>query len=385
MSVNPADASDNRIAASGTAGPVVPGAGVAFMAFGDSFGLFHEGRQELVALNETASRIWQDLALGWAPFVVAQTLVAQGAPPAAGLGYVEDALQRWLGAGWMVPADLAGPASEPPLARLNLSVLDVGFDVAFFGAVPPPGVLDMLAPLRGDGAAQHELKVAAWQGHWVLFAGSTSRGVYGPDQLAPAIKAALTDQLVVSVGEGFIAHGGLVEAASSRIFLSGAPGKGKSTLTLALGAAGFECLSDDIVHVDQRGWMRGAMFAPALKSGSWPLLAQILPALETLPVHHRADGQDVRYATDVISAGPGRPLDIFIALDRRADGPAELQPMSRLDAMSLLLKDAFASAGRVSAADMQALAHTFAAVRAYTLRYADLFGAVEQLRTLVHG
>jgi hypothetical protein len=93
----------------------------------------------------------------------------------------------------------------------------------------------------------------------------------------------------------------------------------------------------------------------------------------------------VRYATDVISAGPGRPLDIFIALDRRADGPAELQPMSRLDAMSLLLKDAFASAGRVSAADMQALAHTFAAVRAYTLRYADLFGAVEQLRTLVHG
>ena len=377
-----ANASDNdRTELGGAAGSVVPGGGVAFMDFGDSFGLFHEGRQVLVALNETAVRIWQGLARGEGAAEVAADLVAQGAAPDAGLAYVDEALEHWLGAGWMVPADLAGP----PLARLSLSILEVGFDVAFFGAAPPPGCLDMLAPLQGDGAAAYPLKVAAWQGRWVLFAGSTSRGVFESGHVAPALKSALTDHLVVSIGEGFIAHGGLLEGASRRVFLAGAPGTGKSTLALGLGAAGFACLSDDIVQVDRRGWMRGAMFAPALKSGSWPLLGQALPGLESLPVHHRADGQAVRYAPEVVSAGPARPLDIFIALDRRADGPTVLEPMTRLDAMSLLLKDAFASAGRVSVDDMQALAQTFAAARAFTLRYADLSEAVEQLRTLVHG
>lgn len=364
---------------------MTPSAGVVLLPFGDSFGLFHEARQDLAELNQTAGLMWQALAQGETPAKVAELLIGHGASQTEAAAYVDEALHHWLGGGWMVPADLVHAPAAAPSQHLMLTVLGIGFELAFFGAPPPAGVLDMLRPLQGGPQASRSFRICAWHGRFVLFADGAPRGVYEADQLAPALKAVLTEQLAAAVTDGFIAHGALVEAAGRRAFLSGSPGAGKSTLAVSLAQAGFACLSDDIVQVDRRGAMTGAAFAPALKSGAWPLLAATMPGLAALPVHRRADGQDVRYAPDVISSAPARPLDIFIALDRRADGAVALDSLSGLEAMSRLLKDAFASAGRVSAADIQALAQTFASAQCYTLRYADLAGAVERLRTLAHG
>jgi hypothetical protein len=361
---------------------MVPGAGIEELQFGERCALFHEGRQALVELNPTAFHIWRGLADGEHPVAVAESLADQGAPLAVACGYVEDALRLWLGDGWIVPAQVTAELEAKPYASLMLSILDVGFGVEFFGAAAPSAVLDSLEPLRGGEAADHRFSVVAWRDRYLLFSGAASRGLCAPNELAPALKAALTGQLAASAGGGFLAHGGLVGLRSRRLFLSGGPGAGKSTLTLALAAAGFECLSDDIVHVDARGWMKGAPFAPTLKSGSWPLLVAQIEGLESLSVHRRADGQQVRYLPAALSHGEGRPLDLFIALSRDAEGPARLAPLSGLDAMQTLLDGAFSAAGKVSGGQVSGLAKAFQDAQCFVLHYADLPDAVALLWAL---
>ena len=364
-----------------TAGPMTPGPGVECLIFGDRFALFHEGRQALAELNETAHFIWERLAQGEPPRAVAAALAGAGASLAEAGTYVEDALDAWLADGWIVPVETLTLLEGSPSVRLDLSILDVGFAVEIFGP-PPMGLLEILEPLRGSGAIVHRLGIAPWRDGSLLLVDGRSKGLFGGQNIAPAVKGALSERLVSAVTGGFVAHGGLVARSSRRLFLSGGPGAGKSTLALALGKAGFECLSDDIVHVDGRGWMKGAPFAPAMKSGAWPLLAGRVQGLERLPVHRRADGQEVRYAAGVLSAGEARPLDIFIALDRQADGPAELAALSGLEAMRTLLEGSFSAAGKIAAAQVRSLADAFAATDCYTLRYADLDAAIDRLRRL---
>lgn len=363
------------------AGPMVPGQGVECLVFGDRCALFHEGRQALAELNETARFIWQALARREPPTSVAVALADAGATRAEAEAYVEDALRAWLGDGWIVPVEAQARLTGAPSRRVDLFILGVGFAVEVFGP-PPPGLLDILEPLRGSGAARHRVSVVAWRDASLLFVDGRATGLFAGTEIAPAVKAALTDRLVSAVDDGFVAHGGLVERSSRRMFLSGGPGAGKSTLALASRGAGFDCLSDDIVHVDRGGSMKGAPFAPAVKSGAWPLLAGRVDGLEGLPIHRRADGQEVRYPPNVVTPGEARPLDVFIALERRAEGRAELVPLSGLEAMRILLDGAFSAAGKISAVQVRRLAEAFAATDCYTLRYADLDAAIARLSGL---
>ncbi|OJU11392.1 MAG: hypothetical protein BGN86_05580 [Caulobacterales bacterium 68-7] len=358
---------------------MVVSAGVERLAFADSYGLFHQGRQDLVALNATADHIWQAIAAGRDTGEVAAELAAQD--PAAA-PFVADAVEQWLAGGWMLPADVAVALEGEPHACLELCILDIGFSIETYGAAPPAGVLEIFQPLAGAAAVRHRLQVAEWRGRYVLVIDGFCRGLFAPDAIAPSLKGGLTNRLTASVADGFLAHGALV-AGPRRLFLSGAPGAGKSTLALALGQAGFQCLSDDIIHVDPRGHMRGAPFPPGLKTGAWPLLASVIDGLDAVPIHRRADGQFVRFLPSQVSRGDAGALDAFVVLDRRAEGPAEILPLSGLEAVHVLLASAFAAAGRISAEQVRGLAAAFAAARCLTLRYSDLPGAVRALRALV--
>ena len=357
---------------------MVVSAGVELLAFADSWGLFHEGRQDLAALNATAHHIWQAIVAGRTTAEVAADLAARD--PAAAT-FVTDAVEVWLAGGWMLPAEVATALAGEPRARLDLAILDIGFSIETYGAALPPGVLEIFRPLQGVAPIRHRLQVAEWRGRYVLVVDGLCRGLHAPDAIAPNLKGGLTSRLTASVADGFLAHGGLV-AGPRRLFLSGAPGAGKSTLALALAQAGFQCLSDDIVHVDPRGHMRGAPFPPGLKSGAWPLLGAVIDGLDALPIHRRADGQLVRFLPSQVTPGDARPLDAFVVLDRRPEGPAELTPLSGLEAVRILLAGAFAAAGRISAGQVRGLAAAFAAARCVTLRYSDLPGAVRALRAL---
>ena len=64
--------------------------------------------------------------------------------------------------------------------------------------------------------------------------------------------------------------------------------------------------------------MTALQFSPALKSGSWPILAGMCPDILDLPVHVRYDRQQVRFLDRVPLAGPGpRPIRWIVGLDRQ--------------------------------------------------------------------
>ncbi len=356
--------------------------GVEPLEFGSQFALFHQDRQQLVELNETAGLIWRRLAAGEPVGAAVVCLIDQGANPDQARQFVADALQQWLREGWLAPAVLPTLLASNARTILELSILGVGFKVVLHGATPA-GILDLLAPLQGQAPEKHRLDLVGWDERRLLLVDLRSRGLFDPDEIVPATKAALTERLTTAVADGFLAHGALLDLGASRLFLAGEPGAGKSTLAMALVEAGFHCLSDDIVQVHADGQMQGAPFAPTLKSGAWPLLPDL--ALDRLPIHRRSDGRQVRYLPDSLSIAGARPLTHFVALSRQAEGAAELTPLTGLEATRMVLEGGLAASGRISAAEVGRLAETLAGACCYALRYSDLPVAVRMLSRLVHG
>jgi len=356
--------------------------GVEPLEFGNQFALFHQDRQQLVELNDTARLIWGRLAAGEPIGAAVVCLIDQGAKPDQARQFVADALQRWLREGWLEPAVLPALLDGGAQTIVELSILRVGFKVVLHGATPA-GVLELLAPLQGQAPEKHRLDLVGWDDRHLLLVDLRSRGLFDLDEITPAIKTALTERLTTAVADGFLAHGALLESRANRLFLAGAPGAGKSTLAMALVEAGFDCLSDDIVQVHADGQMQGAPFAPALKSGAWPLLPGL--ALERLPIHRRADGQQVRYLPASISIAGAGPLTHFVALSRQAEGAAELTPLTGLEATRMVLEGGLAASGRISAAEVGRLAGTLARACCYGLRYSNLPAAVRILSRIVHG
>jgi hypothetical protein len=361
-----------------------PSIGVHTVAIGERLALFSEDRQEMVELNHTAALLWRGVELKYSLRRLVGLLTARGAAPDDARLHVQAALLEWLKQGWALPVGLldGGDRSTPP--SLSLIVLGVGFVVEWHGATPSAALWLMLEPLRGSPANYHLLSVLPWADGYILLVGRCCHGFFAEDELVPAVKAALSDVLARSVREGFLAHGALMALDGRRLFISGPPGAGKSTLAISLLAADFICLSDDIVLVDPTGRMEGAGFSPCLKSGAWPLLPHWAKVLDAAGAHRRADGQIVRYAPTAVTKVGAGAMEFFIALDRCDAGAAELEPLDGLDAICSLLEGAFSASRAISSSQIAALSQTFAAAKCYRLVYSSLPEAVDRLHGLFH-
>ena len=363
---------------------IMPSTDVVTCDLGDQRSLFHEDRQQLVTLNETAAAIWQGLLDGWSYDDITAGLCLQGVGRDLAARYVSEMFTEWLAGGWAYPQVLTGYMEQPSQPDIRLSILDIGFSLFLHGRHIPDGLNAVIAPLRGEVSTLHRLDVAAWAGGFFLAVDQRWRGFFSALTIVPAVKAALTQRLTRSVTHGFLAHGALLERSGMRIFLSGPPGSGKSTLAMALLDMGFCCLSDDIVQFDDLGRTRGAPFAPTLKSGSWVHLPRLAATLEAAPIHQRADGQRVRYAPAAISPGLAREIDIFVVLERHEDGPIALGRLSGLAAMEVLLRSSFAATGGVSGIQVKALSGLFSRVSSHRLRFSHLGEACTVIRQLSH-
>src|SRR5262249_28451734 len=153
-----------------------------------------------------------------------------------------------------------------------------------------------------------------------------------------------------------LGHGALVHSNDKQVLITGAPGAGKSTLTMALLRAGFSFCGDDIIHIDQAGKAVGLPFAATVKSGAWPLLADLWPELAATEEHLRRDGQRVRYVVPK-SFGPAepRPIDVVLILSRDGTAPAKAERLAPLDALCELLKSGYSPNRQIDGNTMAAL------------------------------
>jgi hypothetical protein len=340
--------------------------------------LFHEERQELVGLNETAWRIWRNLADGLSPRAVAVWLTSDAGSISAATLYVNNAVELWLSGGWLEAKAIDDIVASGPSSSLELDLIGARFSLQFFGASAPASIVEPFSMCRGGQIAEYRLQLVSWRERWFLLDSGKLRGWFAVDEAAPAIKNCLTKRLSSSTKGGFLGHGALLANASKRLFVTGPPGAGKSTLALALAHAGLTCLSDDIVLVQDNGWMSGAPFALTLKAASWPVADGMIAGLDKLPVHRRPDGALVRYLPHVLSRGAAAPIDVFISL--REDGAApSIINLSGLEAMLQLLEGAFAKSGAITSLQVTNLARVFDVAKCFRLTYAESSDAVAMI------
>ncbi|HEY8616502.1 hypothetical protein [Phenylobacterium sp.] len=347
--------------------------------------LFGEAGQQLVELNPTADLIWRGVASGEPPSQVVETLVALGVAPTDADAFVKSCLQAWLAGGQLIPTAALDALAQAPVAVRHVALDELSVTLSFHGSVDVAAVDAVFGHLcagrPGDGV---RLAVVGIGALYVLFVGGRSLPPVGPDGLAPAIKATLTDHYVQAVSGAFLAHGALLVRDGRSVFLSGDPGAGKTTLTLALSAAGFQYGGDDIVRIEPDGRVLAAPFAAAVKSGAWPLVEAFAPAVAGLPTWLRADSQRVRYYLPPNRAERSpRTLDAVLLLDRQAGAAAALQPLHAVDALTAILASAYSARGALDAAALQGLAGSVARARPHRLVYSDLDAAVALIAGLL--
>jgi len=90
-------------------------------------------------------------------------------------------------------------------------------------------------------------------------------------------------------------HAASVERNGNVIIFPAVAESGKTTLTATLIKHGFKLFSDESTSLDHDGYVHPLPFCMNIKEGSWPVLEEKYPQLNTGDIHSRFDDQNIRF------------------------------------------------------------------------------------------
>lgn len=362
--------------------PLVPAPTARRLQLGNRTALFCEHQQQLYELNSAADAIWLALAAERSALGAARALSGGGATDPEVLSFVRQAALGWIRGGQLAPAPVLDLLAEAPKAELRLTLDEFSARVRAYGDVEPRAIGDVFGQFGHRGATSRNLSIAGAGGLVFMFDGHRPLGAFEPRSWIPALKGWLTERYAEAVRGAFLAHGALLSWGGKGLLVCGEPGAGKTTLTVALAAAGFGYHADDIVRIGSDGRATGAPFSPGVKTGAWPLLEEIAPRLRTLPIWLRADGQDVRYLPLEPAPREALPLSAIVLLARQGEGEARFNGIEPLEALTTILASAYSASHAIGADALQALAASVNQARCGRLAYSRLEPAVRVLAAL---
>lgn len=330
--------------------------------------LFVPGRESLFEADAFVARLWPQLLAGMTRKDYLAAAEAAGRDGPRMLGELTEA---------GVLADLAtrdGPA--PVVSRIGVDLGSLRLGIDFTGGVDAAPLREMVAHLAfSGGACDRHLMVVGRPGRTGLALRGGETIWYPTEQAAPALKMALTD-LALAALDGIALHVATLSHRAEALLLTGAPGAGKSTLAVALGAGGFRLDGDDVAALYADGRAMALPFPATVKAGAWDILAPYRADLARRPVHLRPDGQRVRYLGLEPGAPPARRIRTVLCLERSDAAPPGLAPLDVHEAIAVLLSGAWSADRKLAPRDFDALAACVAAARFYRMTYSTLEQAI---------
>ncbi len=339
--------------------------------------LFSPLLRAIFSLNDSAAEIWSALDSGMTADAVQSQIERRGDDsPEAGT-HLRQALAEWERLGLIhPPAPSIAAASRGDVRRTvaigGLRVRIVHPASRTFSALEifrhlevESGRADLVLTLVEHANAVHIFRSEGW----VLSCPA--------DALATALKGHLLSEVLERGTYELAVHAAALRRGGRALLVCGQPGAGKTTLTMALLAAGFAFAGDDVTLLDADGRAIGLPFAPAIKPGSWRMLSEGYPDLMRSPVFRRPDRRRVRYLTPTEIAPPSAcPVAWVLLLRRRRGARARLKPVDAASALRGLLRGSYAPSGELTGAGFGATAKLIGAADVYSLTYSALDDAV---------
>lgn len=342
--------------------------------------LFHERTQRLMDLNADASLLAGILARPAAFDTLVEDVVACGIPLADAGDFLRPVLARWSRDGVVEARSALLPAPHQ-VQHLNLSGIDVSI------AYGNPEVAQRVTPMfkhleRPAGAADVHYHIHEHHGLSLVGRRNDPMKIARVDQSGPLVKSLIVEDMIERAGSLAALHAACLIRDGEAMLLCGAPGTGKSVLTMALMANGLGYGGDDIALLEADGRVSGLAFAITAKTGAWKY-AKATGDVREIPVHSRLDDRKVRYLPPLTPIQQ-TPADVgwIVRLRRSATGPARFETRDALDALGDLIREGRSPSGRMSRATFNMLHRMASRARCITLDYSDAGDAAQLLCAL---
>jgi hypothetical protein len=343
--------------------------------------LFSESDQRIFEINNIAAYIWCSLREGCGYEVIVTELADRGIPLETARTYLKNALLEWSRKGFLKRSHVTvQPALHETLYSQNIGLAAVPITVHYrtglfceVAAVFQHLQTEEATPDVTLDVVEKNKRVELFRnGKWVFSAPA--------DELATVLKGQLLEEALARANYELALHAATLVRNERMMLLSGHPGAGKTTLTLALVDAGFGFAGDDVALLSSDSRVTGIPFAPACKAGSWRLISQYRPDIENSPIFRRCDRRRVRYPalTGLVPSVP-RSVGWVIFLDRRGGESAGLIRIDPVSAVQGMLRESYARGRRLMASGFTSILRVVERAECYRLVYSELEDAVDLL------